>query len=92
MTSHETMHATSGYRRKGPDYLNSPDMVAFTIGRVVMAKMTAGRPLSWNTLRARLMHIAEGDTVDLPAGVNTEMALAALRYLPALPEVSRFKG
>lgn len=92
MTSHGTMHATNGYRRKGPDYLSNPDMVAFTIGRVVMAKMTAGRSLSWNTLRARLMHIAEGDTADLPAGVNAEMALAVLRYLPALPEVSRFKG
>lgn len=92
MTSHGTMHATSGYRRKGPDYLNSPDMVAFTIGRVVMAKMTSGRSLSWNTLRARLRHIAEGETADLPAGVNAEMALAALRYLPEPSDASRCKG
>jgi len=92
VTSHGTMRATNGYRRKGPDYLNNPDMVAFTIGWIVMAKMTTGSPLSWNTLRARLIYIAEGDTADLPAGVNAEMALAALRYLPALPEVSRFKG
>lgn len=92
MTSHGPIHATNGYRRKGPDYLNSPDMVAFTIGRIVMAKMTAGRSLSWNTLRARLKHIAEGDTVDLPAGVNAEMALAALRYLPEPPGASRCNG
>lgn len=87
MTTHGTMHP-----RKGPDYLSSPDMAAFTIGRVVMAKMVAGRPLSWNMLRARLMHIAEGDTADLSAGVNAEMALAALRYLPEPPDASRYNG
>lgn len=86
------MRSTERYRRTTPDYLNNPDMIAFTIGRVVMAKMTTGRPLSWNTLRARLMHIAEGDTADLPAGVNAEMALAALRYLPEPPDASRCKG
>jgi len=42
-------------------------MVAFTIGRVVMATMTTGRPLSWNTLRARLLHIAEEDAAEAAA-------------------------
>lgn len=91
MTSHKTIRSAKRYRRKAPDYLNNPDMVAFTIGRVVMAKMTTGRPLNWTTLRTRLMHIAEGDTADLPAGVNAEMALPALRNLPEPPGASRCK-
>jgi hypothetical protein len=66
---------------KAPDYISSPDMAAFTIGRVVIATLTTGRPLTASGLLTRLAQIAEGDTKDIPAGVNAEMASGALQYL-----------
>ncbi len=67
-----------------PDYISSPDMAAFTIGRVVIAALTTGYPLTNSRLLARLRKIAAGNTKDIPAGVNAEMALGALRYLTSL--------
>lgn len=64
-----------------PDYISSPDMAAFTIGRVVIAFLATGRPLTNSKLLARLAQIAAGDTKDIPAGVNAEMASGALQYL-----------
>lgn len=69
---------------KASDYISSPDMAAFTIGRVVIATLAAGRPLKAAGLRTRLAQIAKGDTRDLPAGVNAEMAAGALRYLASV--------
>lgn len=69
---------------KVSDYISSPDMAAFTIGRVVIATLAAGHPLKAAELRTRLAQIAKGDTQDLPAGVNAEMASGALRYLASL--------
>lgn len=62
-------------------YAGSPDMAAFTIGRVVIAMLAADRPLTASTLQAWLNQIADGDTAALPAGVNAEMAAGALQHL-----------
>lgn len=83
MNSQKLGYTANKYLRRGQTYLESPDMVAFTIGRVVMGKMIAGRPLSWDTLRARLEAIAQGDEVDADAGVHPDMAIAALQYMPS---------
>lgn len=66
---------------KTPDYISSPDMAAFTIGRVVIASLATGLPLTDSGLLARLAQIAEGIAKDIPAGVNAEMASGALQYL-----------
>ena len=72
-----------------PDYISSPDMAAFTIGRVVIASLATGCPLTDSGLWARLAQIAEGDTKDIPAGVNAQMASGALQYLAGVERVCR---
>ena len=67
-----------------PDYISSPDMAAFTIGRVVIAALTTGCPLTNSGLLAQLDEIAGGNTKEVPAGVNAEMALGALQYLASV--------
>ena len=67
-----------------PDYISSPDMAAFTIGRVVIASLATGLPLTGSGLLTRLAQIAAGDTKDIPAGVNAQMASGALQYLASL--------
>jgi len=66
------------------EYISSPDMAAFTIGRLVIATLTTGRSITAKDLRTRLSQIAKGDTQDLPPGVNAEMAKGALRYLASM--------
>lgn len=63
------------------DYVGSPDMAAFTIGRVVIAMLAGDRPLSEAALLTWLNQIAGGNTEALPAGVNAEMAAGALQHL-----------
>lgn len=63
------------------DYAESPDMAAFTIGRVVIAMMAADRRLTASMLVTWLNQIADGDAVALPVGVNADMAAGALRHL-----------
>ena len=64
-----------------PDYISSPDMAAFTIGRVVIASLATGRPFTESCLLTRFAQIAAGDTKHIPAGVNAQMASGALQYL-----------
>ena len=64
-------------------YAGSPDMAAFTIGRVVIAMLAADRPLTASTLQAWLDQIADGDTATLPASVR--------RMLAALPDPTRYR-
>lgn len=64
-----------------PEYISSPDMAAFTIGRVVIAALVTGCPLSNSGLLERLDRIAGGDPEDIPPGVNAEMASGALQHL-----------
>lgn len=59
-------------------------MAAFTIGRVMIAALTTGCSLKNSELLARLGEIADGNTKDIPAGVNAEMALGALQYLASV--------
>ena len=49
-----------------PDYISSPDMAAFTIGRVVIASLATGRPFTESCLLTRLAQIAAGDTKHIP--------------------------
>lgn len=65
----------------GADYVRSPDMVAFTIGRLVCAKVAGGREVSLAGLILRLQQIADGTSDYLPEGVSQDMAAAALNHL-----------
>lgn len=63
------------------DYVKNPDMVAFTVGRLVCAKVAGGREVSLAALISRLEQIASGESNHRPEGVSPEMAAAALNYL-----------
>lgn len=63
------------------DYVTNPDMVAFTVGRLICAKVADGREVSLAALLSRLQQIAGGGSDYRPEGVSPEMAAAALAHL-----------
>lgn len=68
-------------------YVGSPDMVAFTIGQVVIAALNKDGTLSVDALRRELSRIALGHHT-ASTRVNPDMASGALRYLDYLVQNS----
>ena len=65
------------------DYVKNPDMVSFTVGRLVCAKVAGGREVSLAALISRLRRIESGESNHSSEGVSPEMAAAALAHLLA---------
>ncbi|MTH64152.1 hypothetical protein [Paracoccus shanxieyensis] len=65
----------------GQDYLNSPDMIALTLGRVVAHRISNNLEVSHFHIRARLGEIIERGSDDLRGGVSPDMARAAMTHL-----------
>ncbi|WP_199259723.1 hypothetical protein [Paracoccus binzhouensis] len=61
-------------------HLQSPDMVAFTIGRVTLALMQGRGTISGDAIEIALHKIAEGDITDR---ISKEMAQGALAAIAA---------
>lgn len=61
-------------------HLHSPDMVAFTIGRVALSLMQDHATISGDAIAGTLRKIAGGDITDR---VSKEMAQGALSVLAA---------
>lgn len=69
-------------RRRSPEFLGSPDMVAFTVGQIALASIAEDGEISLEAVRRYLSQIASG-TGQLTTRVNTDMALEALCYIDA---------
>lgn len=69
------------YVRSSASYMNSPDMAAFTIGRVSIDLLNSGQSLSETALLARLIRVTERGMADPSTGVSAQMAQGALQYL-----------
>ena len=67
----------------GAGYVKNPDMIAFTIGRLVCSKVSSGRVISMDALLMRLQQISSGESDYCPEGISPQMAAAALQYLVA---------
>lgn len=61
-------------------HLQSPDMVAFTIGRVALSLMLGQKAISGDAIEGTLRNIATGRITDR---VSKEMAQGALSVLAA---------
>ena len=62
-------------------YTNNPDMIAFTLGRVILRLARAGTPIGADTITQALIRIAGGDSTGRVSPEMAKSALAALRRL-----------
>lgn len=62
-------------------YTSNPDMIAFTIGRLVLKRVGAGEPTDLTTLSRELVAIASGE---VKGRISPEMAASALDALRRL--------
>lgn len=61
-------------------YFQSPDMIAFTIGRVTLSLMRGDETVSGHAIEVALHKIAKGHTTDR---ISKEMAQGALEVIGA---------
>ncbi|WP_142664957.1 hypothetical protein [Paracoccus laeviglucosivorans] len=70
-------------------YLDSPDMIAFTLGRVVAMHISRNLEISHFHIRASLGEIIDAETDNFFGNVSREMALSAMAYLNNVSSIAR---